>query len=276
MRRRGRQRHGSGRTCSGVYRRFRDDLARLPEGDPALGLTRERWLTAVLSALGFGRVPATPSGGLTAGDKQYPVSHLWGACPIHLLGWGVPLDKRSPGVAGAAQRAPHAMVQELLNREDAYLWAIVSNGRVLRLLRDSTTMSGQAYVEFDLESMFDADLFADFALLFLLAHESRVEVPEGARPEDCWLERWRTTAVSQGVRALALLRDGVQEALQTLGTGFLQHPANSELRVGAGLRCGDAGRRASEPVADRLPAAVLGGRRGPGSSAGPRRRSGGC
>lgn len=216
----------------GVYRRFRDDLARLPDDDPAVGVTRERWLTLLLSALGYGRVPATGAGGLTAGDKQYPVSHLWGAAPIHLLGWGVPLDKRTPGVPGAAHRAPHAMVQELLNREDAYLWALLSNGRVLRLLRDSTTLTGQSYVEFDLEAMFDADLFADFALLYLLAHQSRVEVPDGAQPGDCWLERWRTTAISQGVRALNLLRDGVHDAIATLGTGFLQHPANSTLREG--------------------------------------------
>jgi len=214
----------------GVYRRFRSDLTRLPEDDPAVGLTRERWLTLLLSELGYGRVPLTPAGGLSIDDKQYPVSHLWGATPIHLLGWGVPLDKRTPGVAGAAQRAPHAMVQELLNRTDAYLWAIVSNGRVLRLLRDSTTLTGQAYVEFDLEAMFDGDLFSEFALLFLLCHQSRVEVPDGGQPSDCWLERWRTTAVSQGVRALSLLRDGVQSALETLGTGFLQHPANAGLR----------------------------------------------
>lgn len=214
----------------GVYRRFRDDLARLPEGDAAVGLTRERWLTVVLSELGYGRVPVTGTGGLAAGDKQYPVSHLWGSTPIHLLGWGVPLDKRTPGVPGAAQRAPHAMVQELLNRTDDYLWAIVSNGRVLRLLRDSTTLTGQAYVEFDLEAMFDGELFAEFALLFLLSHQSRVEVPAEGVLADCWLERWRTTAISQGVRALNLLRDGVQDALETLGTGFLQHPVNARLR----------------------------------------------
>ncbi|WP_029433145.1 N-6 DNA methylase [Blastococcus sp. URHD0036] len=214
----------------GVYRRFRDDLARLPEGDPAVGLTRERWLTVVLSELGYGRVPGTGTGGLTAGDKQYPVSHLWGATPVHLLGWGVPLDKRTPGVPGAAQRAPHAMVQELLNRTDDYLWALVSNGRVLRLLRDSTTLTGQAFVEFDLEAMFDGELFAEFALLYLLAHQSRVEVPADGVLSDCWLERWRATAISQGVRALNLLRDGVQDALETLGTGFLQHPANVRLR----------------------------------------------
>lgn len=213
----------------GVYRRFRSDLANLPDDDPAVGLTRERWLTLLLTELGYGRVPLTPAGGLAVGEKQYPVSHLWGSTPMHLLGWGVPLDKRSPGVAGAA-RAPHAMVQELLNRTDEYLWAVVANGRVLRLLRDSTTLSGQSYVEFDLESMFDGELFSEFALLYLLCHQSRVEIPNDGQTADCWLERWRITAVSQGVRALTLLRGGVEQALETLGTGFLQHPANTELR----------------------------------------------
>jgi hypothetical protein len=214
---------------TGVYRRFRDDLARLPESDPAVGVTRERWLTLLLSALDYGRVPSTGPGGITVGDRQFPVSHMWGATPIHLLGWGVPLDRRSPGVPGAARHAPHAMVQELLNRSEAYTWALLSNGRVLRLLRDSTSLTGQAFVEFDLEAMFDGEVYADYALLYLLLHESRVEVPDGLA-SNCWLERWRTTAVSQGVRALNLLRDGVEQALEILGTGFLQHPENTGLR----------------------------------------------
>ena len=49
---------------TGVYRRFRDELERLPEDDPAVGLTRERWLTVLLSELGYGRVPTAPAGGL--------------------------------------------------------------------------------------------------------------------------------------------------------------------------------------------------------------------
>ncbi|MDN5896781.1 MAG: N-6 DNA methylase, partial [Nocardioides sp.] len=216
-----------------TYRRFRDDLGTLAEDDPAVAITRERWLGQVLADLGYGRVPATPTGGLTAGEgataKQYPVSHLWGSTPIHQLGWGVPLDTRSPGVAGAA-RAPHAMVQELLNGIDDYLWAVLTNGRTLRLLRDSTTLTGFAYVEFDLEAMFDGELFAEFTLLYLLVHQSRVELADDAVPSTCWLERWRTTAIGQGVRALTLLRDGVETALETLGTGYLQHPANTELR----------------------------------------------
>lgn len=185
----------------------------------------------MLTALDYGRVAPTSPGGLAVDDKTFPVSHLWGSTPIHLLGWNVLLDRRTAGVPGAAHRAPHAMVQDLLNRSDAYQWAILSNGRLLRLLRDSTSLTGQAYVEFDLESMFDADLYADFALLYLLVHQSRVEVERSVESVTrCWLERWRTTAVSQGVRALELLRGGVQDALVTLGTGFLQHPDNSVLR----------------------------------------------
>lgn len=214
----------------GVYRRFREDLARLPEDDHAVGLTRERWLTQLLSALDYGRVPPTAAGGITVADKPYPISHLWGATPIHLLGWNIPLDRRTPGVPGAAHRAPHALVQELLNRTDQYLWGVISNGRQLRLLRDSTSLTGQAYVEYDLEAIFDSDLYADYTQLYLTVHQSRVEHADGTLPADCWLERWRTSAISQGVRALNLLRDGVQQALQTLGTGFLQHPANAELR----------------------------------------------
>lgn len=215
----------------GVWPSFQDALARLPQGDPAVGLTRERWLQVVFRELGYGRLQATPAGGISAAGKAFPVSHAWGAVPMHLLGWGVDLDHRTKGVPGAAERAPHAMVQELLNRSDEHLWAVVSNGRVLRLLRDSTSLSAQSFVEFDLEAIFTGELFADFVVLFLLLHQSRVEVlTEGAGPSDCWLERWRSTAIVSGARALSLLSDGVQRAIADLGTGFLRAPQNTGLR----------------------------------------------
>jgi hypothetical protein len=215
----------------GVWTAYKANLARLPAGDPAVGLTREKWLLVLFDQLGYGRVATTPAGGLHAAEKAFPVSHIWGHVPLHLLGWGVELDKRTKGVAGAAERAPHAMVQELLNRADAYLWAIISNGQTLRLLRDSSSLSGQSYVEFDLAAMFDGEVFSDFAVMYLLLHRSRVEIlsPDGPA-SDCWLERWRTVTIESGTRALGLLRDGVQSALEVLGTGFLQHPANTDLR----------------------------------------------
>lgn len=218
---------------TGVWAAYRQAAAKLPEGDRGTTLTRERWLLILLRELDYGRVPATPAGGLTAGDKQFPVSHVWEHVPVHLLGHTLDLDRRTHGVAGAASSSPQSMVQELLNRSDAHLWALLSNGLTLRLLRDSTSLVGSAYVEFDLEAIFDGDLFADFLLLYSICHQSRLEVRDPEKgATSCWLEAWRTESVESGSRALNLLRDGVVEAITTLGTGFLAHPANGRLRDG--------------------------------------------
>ena len=68
--------------------------------------------------------------------------------------------------------------------------------------------------------------------MWQLCHVSRVEKRGGpeASPADCWLESWRNEAVDAGARALDRLRDGVEEALKALGSGFLRHPANEPLR----------------------------------------------
>ncbi len=194
--------------------------------------TRERWLLALFAELGYGRLQTTKAIG--AGGQSYPVSHAWGNVPIHLVSFRVDLDRRTPGAAGAARWAPHAMTQELLNRSEEHLWACVSNGLVLRVLRDNRAMTRQAYVEFDLQAMMDGEVYADFVLLYLLCHQSRVEAE---RPEACWLERWVEAAQREGTRALDQLRAGVEKALITLGSGFLAHPANEALR--ARLRAGE-------------------------------------
>ncbi len=210
---------------------YRGALAQLPDSDRATTLTRDRWLQILLDQLGYGRVPHTGAGGVEVDGKSFPVSHEWGPVPVHLLGERVDLDRRTAGVAGAATQAPQSMVQELLNRSEARLWGILSNGSTLRLLRDSTSLVGSAYVEFDLEAIFEGELFSDFVMLFTLCHASRLEVRDAeVGPASCWLEQWREIAVEDGSRALDQLRDGVVEALQTLGSGFLAHPDNLELR----------------------------------------------
>ncbi|WP_301850595.1 DNA methyltransferase [Rhodococcus pyridinivorans] len=201
-----------------------EDESRTP-GTAGTGAARDKWLLPLLRTLDYGQVPAMPAG--ETGDGAHPISHLWGHVPVHLLGPGVDLDRRNPGVRGAA-RAPQAMVQEFLNIRDDYLWAIVSNGLRLRLLRDSTALAGSAYLEFDLEAIFDGELYAEFLLLWQLVHVSRLEKRGGheASPADCWLESWRGEAVDAGTRALNQLRDGVESALQSLGSGILRHQSN--------------------------------------------------
>ena len=248
-----------------AHRAWRAALDRLPEGDAATKLTRDKWLLPLLYELGWGR-PDVVSGGLAVppglGETEaphFPISHrvawpdasnptAW--APLHLVGAGIDLDTKTAGVTA---RAPQAMVQDYLNREDRALWAIVSNGKLLRLLRDASSLTRQSFVEFDLDAIFTDQLYADFRILFLTVHASRfaprlddktakavtdsedsgddAEV-EQAEPklDNCWLERWRTTAIDDGARALLNLQHGIAAALQELGTGFVAHPANAALR----------------------------------------------
>ncbi len=209
----------------GSWQAFRSARQSLPEDDAATSVTREKWLLPLFRELDYGRL--TPTKAAEIEGKSYPISHSWQHSPVHLLGWGIDLDRRTRGVAGAATTSPHSMVQEYLNRSDEHLWAFLSNGRTLRILRDNVSLTRQAFVEFDLESMMEGEIYADFTLLWLLCHQSRVEAE---RPERCWLEKWSQAAHEQGTRALDQLRKGVEEAIKALGRGFLAHPNNAVLR----------------------------------------------
>ncbi|MDZ5447527.1 DNA methyltransferase [Micromonospora sp. 4G57] len=212
-----------------VWRDFTRQRERAGDNAPAR-LTRERWLLILLRELGYDGIESLP-GGITVDEKAFPVTHRFEAVPMHLLGWGTDLDRRTAGMRGAAAAAPHSLMQQLLNRSDKHLWGVVSNGQRLRLLRDSTSLVGSAYLEFDLEAIFEGDLFPDFVLLYRVAHASRLAVRDAAGgPSSCLLEQWRAYGAKQGERALEQLRDGVEAALEILGTGFLDHPDNAGLR----------------------------------------------
>ncbi|WP_433233396.1 Eco57I restriction-modification methylase domain-containing protein [Micromonospora sp. CA-248260] len=215
-----------------VWKDLRGSLPAAPEADtPAdpTGRAGTQWLAPLFDAFGFGALTPIGATGITSDDggKTFPISHRWQHVPIHLAPWNATLDKRP---AGGGSVPPQSLVQECLNRTDAHLWGVLTNGRQLRLLRDSNALATAAYVEFDLEAIFDGELFSEFVLLYRLLHVSRFAVAEGAAPSTCWLEKWRTEAITSGVRALEQLRRGVQEAITTLGTGFLRHPDNQRLR----------------------------------------------
>ena len=170
---------------------------------------RDRWTRILLRELGF--------------PHQMP-SHM----AFRALGWDVDLDHRTPH---REARAPQSVMQEQLNRDDSRLWGILCNGITLRLLRDSATLVGSSYVEFDLKAIFDGELFSDFVLLYLACHESRFAMQGDGGPESCYLEQWRAFAAAQGERALDQLRTGVTQAIAILGTGFISHPGNPQLRL---------------------------------------------
>ncbi len=206
---------------------FKSLAQKLPEGEAGTGLTNDKWSVPLLRELGFGLLPTSP--GPEIKGRTYAINRFFGPTAIHMVGCGLSLDKRAAGVRGAATN-PHGLVQEFLNRSEGYLWAIVSNGLRFRILRDNQALSRQAFLEFDLETMFTGEIFSDFVLLWLIAHATRFAVREGGRPESCWLEQWTKLAEEQGTRALGDLRDGVEKALETLGQGFVGHSHNAALR----------------------------------------------
>ena len=250
----------------GAWAGFGDAVAKLPENDLATSVTRERWLLILFHELGYGRLPTARA--VELDGKSYAVSHAWESVPVHLVGARVPLDRRTAGVAGAAGQSPHGLLQELLNRSEERLWGFVSNGLALRVLRDNSSLTRQAYVEFDLEAMMDGEVYSDFVVLWLLCHQSRVE---GERPELSWLERWSKLAAERGTRALESLRAGVEEAIAALGRGFLAHPANRRVARRATQRRAEHGRLLPTAAAPRLPAALPVRRRGPRAAARARR-----
>ncbi|MBD9730597.1 N-6 DNA methylase [Streptomyces sp. H28] len=238
----------------GVWTAYQDALVRDgADADPgvhAVGLTTERWLLPLFEQLGFGALTPVPAPGLRSrdGEKDFGVSHHWAHVPVHFTGWNVPLDHRTPELA---RQIPQSMVQEYLNRsDDSTLWGVLSNGRQLRLLRESASLTGAAFIEFDLQAIFEGDRSDDFVLLWRLLHRTRFEPRADGEPAaTCPLEKWRTEAIDSGTRALKELRKGVEKALVAIGNGLITHPDNAALR--------DALRSREKNVRDDLHPALL-------------------
>ena len=210
------------------WREFQAVAANLAEGEAGTGLTNDRWNMPLLRELGFGLLPTTP--GPEINGRTYAINRFFGPVPIHLLGCGLSLDRRAAGQRGAAAVNPHGLVQEFLNRSEGHLWAVVANGLRFRILRDNQALSRQSFLDFDLEAMFNGEVFSDFVLFWLMAHASRFAPRNENQVDSCWLEQWTREAAEQGTRALGDLRLGVEKALQVLGEGFTSHPKNTQLR----------------------------------------------
>lgn len=121
----------------------------------------------------------------------------------------------------ARKKSGYALAQMFLNASEPCTWAIVTNGRELRLLRDSESLVRPSYLSFNIESILKEDRYPDFVAFWCFMQASRVNV---------W-EQWRTEGILQGTRVREGLRTGVTNALLYLGAGFLktEGPGNNVL-----------------------------------------------
>jgi N-6 DNA Methylase len=144
------------------------------------------------------------------------------------------LDRRSPTLSVDRSRSPAFALQDYLNENDDALWGLVTNGTLIRLMRDNASLTRPAHIEANLAQIFTNEDAASFAVLWLLIHRSRFGVA-GAPATDCALERWRDAGSKEGEVARDRLAVQVEIALKVLGSGFLE--ANPELA--AKLKSGD-------------------------------------
>lgn len=201
----------------------------------ALSFTRKDFLEPFCRhVLGFTNIQIT--GQISLGGRIFPIGYqaLAGQVPLIFAAHSLGLEQSDARFGDdSRRRSPFLLAQEYLNAADQCLWAIVSNGLKLRILRDNPSLTRPAYIEVDLESIFNEERYPDFTALWLLAHATRFgshQAAHNGNPADCHLERWRNTSQESGIRARDRLRDGVGEALRALGTGFVSHPKNTSLR----------------------------------------------
>ncbi|MEI7899631.1 MAG: DNA methyltransferase [bacterium] len=203
---------------------------RPPSSDlrPLTSETRQQWIVPLLGLLGY-QLEYQPKGAELNG-KLYAISHRAvnrAQTPVHIVGYRDPtgLDRKPENAV--LRMSPHAMVQEYLNLHDQ-LYGIVTNGRVLRLLRDSSRLVKLSYLEFDLDRIFTDGLFADFAILYRLLHATRLPVTNDTAAESL-IERYHQDSLDSGARIRDGLSRAVEQAIRDFGNGFLANQKNTAL-----------------------------------------------
>jgi hypothetical protein len=171
-------------------------------------------------------------------DREYLINHRASALdglPVIIIGGHQSLDKKEDKMRSSS----HALMQEYLNHTD-HLYGIVTNGIQLRILRDSSILTKLSYLEFNLEKMVEDDLYADFALLYLLIHRSRMPQEMGA--ESSYIETYHLNGLESGSRIREKLSIAVEQSILRLGQDLLGDGANDELRAWIAAQGQDAGR----------------------------------
>jgi hypothetical protein len=194
-------------------------------------VTSKYWLSPLFArVLGFETWTAQTD--IQIGDRYFPVSYILGMTPVLFAPYTSEIDRSDARFSSEGRRrSPSSAIQELLNASDSAQWGIVSNGMVLRILRDNPSLTRPAYIEADLSRIFEEERFSDFVALWLLIHGSRFgPSSNNQRTNPPIIEQWHGQAQETGERALEKLRDGVTETLRQLGNGFIAHPDNSALR----------------------------------------------
>ncbi len=162
---------------------------------------------------------------IEAGERRFDIPYICpelGQMPIIIVGDKTgdvtldtldkcTLDQRVKGER--RQKSPHATMLDYLNSTE-HVYGIVTNGLVLRVIRNTGQLVKLTYIEFDLRRMVEEDHYAEFCLLFRLMHTSRFT---HSSDDACIMEQWFNRSIESGNRIRAGLSDAVQKTMEVLG-----------------------------------------------------------
>ena len=211
------------------WRIFRRKLDTLKADALATTETRNNWIVPLLSLLKYDL--EYQKSGAELNGKIYAISHRVinrAQTPVHIVGYRDPAGLDRKPANATLRMSAHAVVQEFLNLNEQ-LYGVVTNGRVIRLLRDSSRLVKLSYLEFDLDRIFTDGLFADFAILYRLLHATRLPLTNELAPESI-IEKYHQDSLDSGARIRDGLSKAVENAILTFANGFLEHPGNTSLR----------------------------------------------
>lgn len=131
------------------------------------------------------------------------------------------LDHRAKGAM--RKKSAHATMLEYLNATEN-VYGVISNGQIVRLIRNSGQLVKLTYIEFDLRRMLEEDKYTEFCLMFRLLHASRFHTSDD---EPCVMERWFNMSIESGNRIRNGLSCAVQTTMETIGNAVLTSEGES-------------------------------------------------
>lgn len=192
--------------------------------DPYGTKSVRKFMRSFLTSLGY--VLEEQKSSITVGSKSFNITAICPGCedlPFIIEGDRInetssiatsdkcSLDYRAKGER--QQKSPHAKMLEYLNATEN-IYGIVTNGKIIRVIRNSGQLVKLTYLEFDLEKIIEEDHYSEFVILFRLLHASRF----AKRGEDSIIfEQYFNQSIESGNRIRAGLSNAVELAMRNIG-----------------------------------------------------------
>ncbi|MBK9045643.1 MAG: hypothetical protein IPL74_02695 [Bacteroidetes bacterium] len=209
---------------------------------------RRKWILPFLEALGYTPVFIASNIKSESGTEYQIPYKGWDseyAPYIHMVNSSQDFDIKDKHSRTHPNKSPQDCLQQFLNTTHNQ-WALLINGKKVRILRDFYHSITKGFLEFDLEGIFEMADSEQFRVLFRIIHSSRLENQYQGKQEieyddegnpietedNCLLEKFHKKSRETGVKVGNKLRDQVIEAIEMLGNGFSESLNPDEFQNG--------------------------------------------